>query len=162
MCLPLKPFKIEREWKHAGLSCAVVMAREAQHRCGYVRVPPTHPMHGKSYDEADVAVHGGLTFAQIEPCQEHEDGQGWWFGFDCAHWDDAMYDPHPNLAQLSPDAREFIDISERIRKKVRAQMNSVFGSTFDPHANEHYWTQAEVERECERLADQLAERTTRR
>jgi hypothetical protein len=24
MCLPLTPYKIEREWKHAGLSCAVV------------------------------------------------------------------------------------------------------------------------------------------
>jgi hypothetical protein len=37
MCLPVNPYKIEREWKAFGLSCAVVLAREASHRCGYVR-----------------------------------------------------------------------------------------------------------------------------
>ena len=75
MCLPVNPFKVEREWEHAGLKCAVVQAREASHRCAYVRVPPTHPLHGKDYDhaEADLNVHGGITFAQAEPCEEIEE-----------------------------------------------------------------------------------------
>lgn len=30
MCLPVKPFKIEAEWEHHGLKCAVVLAREAE------------------------------------------------------------------------------------------------------------------------------------
>ena len=68
MCLPVSPYKIEREWEHSNLKCAVVQAREGQHRCGYVRVPPNHPLHGKSYDTPNVEVHGGLTFAEIEPC----------------------------------------------------------------------------------------------
>lgn len=93
MCLPLKPYKIEREWQHAGLSCAVTLALAGSHRCGYVRVPPGHTLHGKDYGEFDVEVHGGLTFAEEEPCTEHEDGQGWWFGFDCAHAGDLPYDP---------------------------------------------------------------------
>src|SRR5258708_4716544 len=97
MCLPVKPYKIEREWKHAGLSCAVVLAREAAHRCGYVRVPPGHPMFGKGYDDPDVDVHGGLTFAELEPCKEHEGGQGWWFGFDCHHFNDMGYDPNATI-----------------------------------------------------------------
>src|SRR6516164_5088182 len=92
MCLPVKPFAVEREWPHMGLLCAVVMAREGGHRCGYVRVGPVHPDHGKKYDDVDVDVHGGLTFGEIEPCA-HEDGQGFWFGFDCAHCDDAAFDP---------------------------------------------------------------------
>jgi len=136
MCLPVKPFKVEREWDHAGLKCAVVQAREGGHRCGYVRVGPAHPMHGKHYDEVDVRVHYGLTFGDVEPCA-HEDGTGFWFGFDCAHAGDAYYDPD-NLPQHQVEFRlkhpEFDNI----------------------HESEHFWTQPEVERETELLAEQLA------
>src|SRR2546421_679762 len=92
MCLPVKPFKVEREWVHAGLNCAVTQPEEGAARCGYVRVPPKHPAHSLDYDSIDVDVHGGLSFAEIEPCA-HEDGIGWWLGFDCCHAGDAMYDP---------------------------------------------------------------------
>lgn len=151
MCLPLKPFKIEREWLHAGLKCTVVQAREASNRCGYVRVPPSHPLHGKSYDDADVDVHGGLTFADIEPCTE-EDGTGWWFGFDCAHWQDALFDPNPDLATLSEEAKNLLESMNRIHRDVSVE---IYG--YVKPREEHFWTQAEVERECERLAEQLAE-----
>lgn len=98
MCLPVKPYKIEREWESSGLKCAVVQARERGHRCGYVRVPPTHPMYGMDYDAPNVEVHGGLTFATEEDCIE-EDGKGWWFGFDCAHCGDASYEPGSPMAE---------------------------------------------------------------
>lgn len=136
MCLPVKPYKVEREWKHAGLSCAVVQNREGGHRCGYVRVPPTHPMHGKSSDDVDVNVHGGLTFAKEEPCTEHEDGQGYWFGFDCAHWQDASYDPN-NLPQHEIEFRA---------KYPELRHQEI----------EHFWSEVEVVAETERLALQLA------
>lgn len=69
--------------------------------CGYVAVTEDHPFYGKDYDDVDVEVHGGLTFAS--KCQEHvtEDhgvchvpapGRSdnvWWLGFDCAHLGDA-------------------------------------------------------------------------
>jgi hypothetical protein len=77
--------------------------------CGYVGVPPGHPLHGIGYMEAEEQaewfdVHGGLTYSDF--CQEGaEDGPGichvlapgrpanvWWFGFDCAHYTDAT--PH--------------------------------------------------------------------
>jgi hypothetical protein len=118
----------------------VVQANEASHRCGYVRVPPTHPLFGTDYDDFDVDVHGGLTFADIESCTEHEDGQGWWFGFDCAHCMDMHYDPNADLAQLSPEGRRLLEIF----------------SSFHPMPGQHFWTQAEVEAECERLAEQLS------
>jgi hypothetical protein len=120
------------------------------HRCGYVRVPPTHPTHGKGYDDIEVGVHGGLTFAQMEPCTEHEDGQGWWFGFDCAHCDDAMYDPSPDLAALSEKGRAEWIVVDRIHRQTYTE---VYGTAFVER--DHYWTQAEVERECEQLAEQL-------
>jgi hypothetical protein len=146
MCLPVTPYKIEREWKHAGFSCAVVLAREAAHRCGYVRVPPGHPMHGKHYDAVNVDVHGGLTFAELEPCKEHADGQGWWFGFDCAHAFDAMYNPEAKVEDLVSD-----------EAKAVLRIHRECGLKYPSRSAEHYWTEAETAAETERLADQLAE-----
>lgn len=84
--------------------------------CGYVGVDPSHRMHGKGYSEclagcpaeegscydhspeAVLSVHGGLTYAKAcwgdeatgichvpEPGRSHDI---WWFGFDCAHYQD--------------------------------------------------------------------------
>lgn len=62
--------------------------------CGYVGVGPDHPAWGEPYQDVDVEVHGGLTYAN--PCQEggeicHVPAPGrehdiWWFGFDCCHF----------------------------------------------------------------------------
>jgi hypothetical protein len=141
MCLPVKPYKVEREWKHLGLSCAVVQNRQAQTRCGYVRVPPGHPAYGKDYNDLDVDVHGGLTFAALEPCTEHEDGQGYWLGFDCAHSGDDMCDPDADMESLPNDVKRLIEIHRSFRLREV----------------EHYWTEPEVASECERLAEQLVE-----
>src|ERR1700758_3054347 len=127
MCLPLKPFKIEREWKHAGLSCTVVIQREHGHRCGYVRVPPGHPFHGKSYEKPNVDVHGGLTFGGLEPCS-HEDGQGYWFGFDCVHVGDAMCNPDV------PTDYEWE--SEKDKRLWHVHQETLAGF---PRDSEHYW-----------------------
>lgn len=155
MCLPVAKYcyKVEREWEHAGLKCAVVQAREGQYRCGYVRVPPTHPAYGhqlNSYHRADsvisdkLSVHGGITFSEIEPCS-HEDGRGFWFGFDCAHAGDAPYDP-------TLKAEDFVDVKARymfqVHKKVEAKYPSML--------SEHYWTHDEVVNETEQFAEQLA------
>jgi hypothetical protein len=74
------------------------------YRCGYARMGPNHPWHGKGYDELDPAVHGGLTFAGERPPQHclpegWGDHAGWWLGFDCAHGGDA---PDPALQDGSP------------------------------------------------------------
>jgi hypothetical protein len=111
MCLPVKPFAVEKEWEHAGLKCAVVLARENEHRCGYVRVPPGHPCHGIDYNVPDVSVHGGLTFGAIEPC-EHEDGKGYWFGFDCAHSGDVSYAPGFAPSWRGPDSGHYWELGE--------------------------------------------------
>ncbi len=67
------------------------------HRCGYVRVPPGHPWHGKDYDSVDPypEVHGGLTFSEADTdCGKGGADNAWWVGFDCAHLGDA---PDPDL-----------------------------------------------------------------
>src|ERR1700683_1388455 len=90
----------KKQWLDAdtGLPWLIVRHPRLGHLCGYVGVPPSHPLHGKSWDDAgDFAVHYGLTFS--DKCQPHdnesmgichpveagEEGNIWWFGFDAAH-----------------------------------------------------------------------------
>lgn len=133
MCFPIKD-RVEKEWTYAGLQCVVTRAdlspRETRmkHRCGYVRIPPGHSWHGKGCEEIDANVHGGLTFAEIEPC-EHADGIGFWIGFDCAHAGDACV--------------------------PEGETPMVGGAPFLRMVQGHYWTLQEVQEETERLADQV-------
>jgi hypothetical protein len=87
--------KIEKEWTTKAGFKAEVIATDMGHRCGYVSVPKDHPWHGKTYNDVDLDVHGGLTYAGME------DGD-WWFGYDCAHLGDArdpelMSDEYKNV-----------------------------------------------------------------
>jgi hypothetical protein len=87
---------VEKKWDYRGLQCIVTRADIgckdgwSQHRCGYVRIPQGHVWHGMDYNDIPADTHGGLTFAQIEPCS-HEDGTGYWIGFDCVHCGDARF-----------------------------------------------------------------------
>lgn len=60
---------------------------------GYVLLPKGHPAHGLDYDDINVEVHGGLTYA--EPANQtnfegltDEDREGWIVGWDTAHYRD--------------------------------------------------------------------------
>jgi hypothetical protein len=67
--------------------------------CGYVGVPKDHPASGGGYDDVDVDVHGGLTYAgTIDTAKDHPEfaTELWWLGFDCGH----AYDLMPGLAKF--------------------------------------------------------------
>jgi hypothetical protein len=92
------------EWRHAGLPCLVKRSPGGGNWCGYVAVPPGHPCHGAGYDDPEVEVHGGLTYAGLCDGQEGggichvpragEPAEVWWLGFDCHH----CYDFAPQYA----------------------------------------------------------------
>jgi hypothetical protein len=78
-----------------GLPCLALRSHLFGIWCGYVLVAPRHPWHGLSYDDVPAEVHGGLTFAgpstgsdREQVCLLGEGDEGWWLGFDCAHWAD--------------------------------------------------------------------------
>ena len=85
-----EPDKVQ--WNHAGLACLAVR-NHSGNWCGYVGVPNGHPAYGQDYDNVDVDVHGGLTYAdrcQVDGpiCHVAEPGfpeDVWWLGFDTAH-----------------------------------------------------------------------------
>lgn len=97
MCNPIttaRPEALLANGTHAGYEWEVTSNRLG-FRCGYVRVPPGHPWHGKDHDDVDAEVHGGLTFAEAdEHCGKGGPDDAWWLGFDCAHAGDA---PDPAL-----------------------------------------------------------------
>lgn len=49
-----------------------------------MRLPENHPLFGEDYDTLNIAAHGGLTFSGIPKFA----GDGWWIGWDYAHYDD--------------------------------------------------------------------------
>jgi hypothetical protein len=94
-----EPNKIQWVDDATKLPCLIVRGGSGA-LCGYAGVYSDHPFHKADYDSVDVEVHGGLTFSN--PCSHSEDeSQGichipepgtsddvWWFGFDCAHYND--------------------------------------------------------------------------
>ena len=94
-----EPDKVQWIDPATGLDCLMVRNGWGAW-CGYVGLPPGHPLHGVDYDVVDVDVHGGLTFAASCDDEAPEDGgichvpfpgrpvDVWWLGFDCGHaWD---------------------------------------------------------------------------
>lgn len=110
---PTGPWDLEgdrEEWKtKAGLPGLMVRNRYGAW-CGYAAVLPGHPYYKEYYDEIDISVHGGLTYAgacQGNICHTPPPGEPddvWWLGFDCAHFDD-MY---PTLFRIETRYRTHI------------------------------------------------------
>ena len=88
MCLRIaiaRPDDVLARGKHAGFEW-IVTNNGMGFRCGYVKVAPGHPWHGKGYDDIDADAHGGLTFAEADmSCGKDGPDDGWWFGFDAGH-----------------------------------------------------------------------------
>ena len=59
------------------------------HPCCYIKIPEGHLFYKKDYDDIDLDVHGGLTFAghnlDVAPGVADD---GFWIGWDYAHWGD--------------------------------------------------------------------------
>ena len=79
------------EGEHEGFPLLITRVEHSGHLCGYVAVPPGHPWHGKSYDDVNAEVHGGITYAEAcsgDVCHVPKPGEPddvWWLGFDHAH-----------------------------------------------------------------------------
>lgn len=105
----------KRQWQDptTGLPCLIVRGPLGA-LCGYVGLTDSHPLFQHDYDDVNVDVHGGLTYANF--CQPTEENHGichlpdegesdhvWWFGFDCAH----LWDLTPGSQYFKPDDAEY-------------------------------------------------------
>jgi hypothetical protein len=123
------------EFEAFGLPCLITRNPLLGTLCGYVAVPPGHPMHGVSHDEARARVMlvGGMNYSQPcdgEVCHKARPGEPedvWWFGFHCACGMDLL----PYMAKY-------------------------LGRDFGRRSNQQYRGVEFVRIECEALAVQLA------
>jgi hypothetical protein len=146
------------EWRHAGLPCLATRG-PGGHWCGYVAVPPGHPCHGKPYDDVDVDVHGGLTYAKR--CEGHichvpkpgEPDEVWWLGFDTCHAGDYAPAFSARLRQIGL----WFDEAPYDHARAVAEASLPDGFLVDV-----YRTLDDVRAETNRLADQLAALATER
>ena len=96
------------EWVHelTGYKCTVWRHPTLGSLNGYVAIPKGHRVWGKGYDDVDVEVHGGLTYADVDMATGE-----WVFGFDCNHADDF----NPKLALTMMKVMENYDMDLHLR-----------------------------------------------
>lgn len=169
--------KVEWEDPTTGFPCiAKRVMDKSGHWCGYVGVPPQHPLHGVHYSEClahnceetlcrhdkpqnMLRVHGGVTFTgecqEDKPIEEaichrtaeDEEDDIWWIGFDCAHAGDFR----PGHVAL---------MTEIYRNEPPPASHMTWDEeeqAYDPIDDpEDYVTLQEVQEECNKLARQLA------
>lgn len=95
--------------KYHGLDIKIRRHPTLLHLCGYVQVPERNSLFGKGYWDADLDVHGGLTYAG----GLGEDDR-WFLGFDCAH----AYDISPGLGELLSYESDYRDM-EYVKKECK-------------------------------------------
>lgn len=83
------------EWRHAsGLPC-LILRSDLGALCGYVGVPPAHPLYMRDFALCELSAHGGINYSAHFRRRFFKFGLGeetdiWWFGFDCAHCNDLV------------------------------------------------------------------------
>lgn len=60
------------------------------HPTAYIKIPENHKYYEKDYDEINLDVHGGLTYSSKQLCLENEVIEGWFIGWDYAHYGDYL------------------------------------------------------------------------
>jgi len=111
------------EFKAHGLDCLLIRQPDLFHWCGYVGVLKDHPSYGKNYDDMDINIHGGLTYA--EECGGHvchfteNEDKAFWFGFDCAHFQDLSpgMEMHRKVIEQTPNSpKEIKEIHQKLQE----------------------------------------------
>lgn len=89
---------VQKEWEAHGFKCRVIAIKLSYYSScnGYVAIPKGHPSYGKDYDDIDVDVHGGVTYAKFG-CDEpvmgeilRPNSELYWIGFDTLHAMDSI------------------------------------------------------------------------
>lgn len=115
------------EWRAHGMPC-LIARNELGALCGYVAVPPGHPLHGADLLALDgLRVHGGVTY--VGPCarmichvaETGEPDDVWWVGFDACH----AFDAWPALLMSGPVEYRSIDYMREQTESLASQLAAV-------------------------------------
>lgn len=144
----------------------VTISGDGAYRCGYIRVPPGHPWHGRDAFGIDAWVHGGLDFSKPDmDCGKGGEDNAWWLGFHTSHAGDA---PDPDLPGYLPKliagdellaktfARLFKDWTVRTTAYVIEQCHRLIDQAADAkagRANQEVAKMSELRELAEKMLD---------
>jgi hypothetical protein len=132
-----EPDKAQWVDEATGLDCLVLRHARYGNLCGYVGLPPGHPLHERGPFGLDLEVHGGVNYAAY--CQEGaEDGYGichvpgpgrpehvWWLGFDCGHGWDFQPSMEAHLKSLGIDLQPLREAPYRTFEYVTGEVTGL-------------------------------------
>jgi hypothetical protein len=134
-------------FEHEGIKCLVYRAIKTEpycltdpyfggHLCGYIYLPPDHPLYNKEcYDQFD--CHHGITFQQVNE-------EGFMIGFDCAHSGDLI----PSMEHMRNTVPELMEIKKLYPAPEGFEKHFLFNPTY---RNVDFCI-----KECKSLAEQAA------
>lgn len=142
-----EPDKIQWIDEGTGLDCLMVRSLLSGSWCGYVGVPPGHPLYNdRDAAEEHLWPHGGVTFGNV--CEPGEPEYGichvasagavekpYWVGFDCGH------------------AGDYSPAMEHLIGTLPGELR---WSAWRELPEDHYWTVDEVRLLTAELAEQVA------
>lgn len=157
----------EAKWESHGLRCEIVFVEDLGHRCGYVGVPPKHPLHGVAYNAEATVLRGRLEARLKQPMSEMEIGFGTLLhalaGRDLPPAPEHVFSVHGGITYsgLHDDGWHYFGwdcahAGDLPSPEVQAYMQRVYGLG---EREGHYWTEDEVRRETEWLVEQIASLT---
>jgi hypothetical protein len=145
------------EFVHAGLACLALRHPRGGNFCGYVAVPPGHPLHGRQWDNIPAAAgldfHQGINYtAACEGIICHTPAPGepdnvWWIGGDFGH----IWDKCPGRDAIERE------LAAKWRAAGQTSVAEVFERVIEiPGMRPVYRALPYVRRQIEQLAEQLA------
>lgn len=91
------------------------------HPTAYIKIPKDHKLYGKSYEEiyqeVDIEVNGGITYAEEGIYANNQKVEGWFIGWDYAHCGDYMgyYEKIPKSLHMGGKKWTTKEIYEEVR-----------------------------------------------
>lgn len=101
-------YYVRRVFKTKHNHHAVIIVNALGYRCGYVGINRNNSLYGKHYTDIDdmIWAHGEITFSGPDGYPiDLIYSDYWWFGFDCAHYDDL-----PDLDYIDDNLKEIYKI----------------------------------------------------
>lgn len=126
------------DFTYKGYACRIIRSLSLMSLLGYVAIEKNHVFYNVGYDDINIDVHGGLTYASnkqpptvvkdtmtnkldyITMPHHNKPKNAWWVGFDCSHYGDII-PAHPLLSN-GQDTYKGIEF---VKNEIKGMVNQL-------------------------------------